>query len=547
MSLLSTRCRGAGCRLAVALVAVALAAVSSSTAQALFQDAPAVAANDFATAALEPPTGLLLDSTCTSSALTTVTVDATWTASPSAFATGYRLERWKGATLDDTVSITPASTTSFTDMTAAPDTTYQYRLVATYENWTSTVVADTVTTGCASAGATSIWRRHNESSPLAASWVGNSIVSTTLTAPVGKWRIMQAAASSNRDEVIAVGVDPNKKITAQTRLGGTWAAVAPNPLATVSDSFWWGFDVAYESGSGDALLVWNNGSTGTEPISSMVFDGTSWTTPTTVTAPLAGEAQQMQLAASPTSDEMILAVSNDSSEDYALVWDGTGWVDSDAQILDSAGGDDRTDVNVAYEQQTGEAMVVYGRNGTFLSYRTWDGAWSNQIDLLAPTGVTGDVRWTTVAADPNSDRLMFGILTHSREIWLTSWTGTFWQNGPIVTNSAAKDTAPTVAVAFEGQSGDALAAWSDSNDIVRYRTWSSGTWAGESPGPDLGDRPNSIMLDARPGTDEIMLGVQDDGRDLNYSLWSGSGFAPHIEVEGNTGENKNQPFTFLWH
>ena len=41
--------------------------------------------------------------------------------------------------------------------------------------------------------------------------------------------------------------------------------------------------------------------------------------------------------------------------------------------------------------------------------------------------------------------------------------------------------------------------------------------------------------------------LQDDGRDLNYSLWSGSGFAPHIEVEGNTGENKNQPFTFLWH
>ena len=79
--------------------------------------------------------------------------------------------------------------------------------------------------------------------------------------------------------------------------------------------------------------------------------------------------------------------------------------------------------------------------------------------------VSGDVRWTMVAADPKSDRLMFGVLTGDNEIWLTSWSGTFWLNGPIVTTIAAKDIAPTVAVAFEGLSGRALATWSDADDV----------------------------------------------------------------------------------
>ena len=65
------------------------------------------------------------------------------------------------------------------------------------------------------------------------------------------------------------------------------------------------------------------------------------------------------------------------------MWDGTNWVDTDAVTLDASGGDDRTDVNVAYEQQSSEAMVVYGRTGTGLRHRTWTGTWSNDASLVA--------------------------------------------------------------------------------------------------------------------------------------------------------------------
>ena len=83
-------------------------------------------------------------------------------------------------------------------------------------------------------------------------------------------------------------------------------------------------------------------------------------------------------------------------------------------------------------------------------------------------------------------------------------------------------------------------------DVVRYRVWSPGVWAGEQHGPDLGDRHDSMMLYPRSGTDDVALNVQDDGNDLNAVIWNGTGFGPHTEVEGNTSEVKNQPFEWVW-
>ena len=163
------------------------------------------------------------------------------------------------------------------------------------------------------------WSRASESDTIAAQWVDPSFTVKELLAPTGRWRIMQTAASRTRDEVIAMGVNAARQVSAQVRApGGAWSSVTPSPLATVSESFWWGFDVAYESVSGDAMLVWNNGTTGTTGLSYRVWNGTAWSAPATITTPLAGEPQQLQLAADPTSDEMVLVVSNDASEDYAL-------------------------------------------------------------------------------------------------------------------------------------------------------------------------------------------------------------------------------------
>jgi hypothetical protein len=70
-----------------------------------------------------------------------------WTASPSAWADGYRLERQAG-TAPPVGRALPLGTTSSTDSPLSNGTTYTYRLTATRGTWSSDPVEATVTPAC---------------------------------------------------------------------------------------------------------------------------------------------------------------------------------------------------------------------------------------------------------------------------------------------------------------------------------------------------------------------------------------------------------------
>ena len=78
----------------------------------------------------------------------TPTANATWTASPSTWATGYRLERSVGGTVEATQTVTPISATSATDSPLVNGTTYSYRLWAYSGTWTSPAVTAGFTPSC---------------------------------------------------------------------------------------------------------------------------------------------------------------------------------------------------------------------------------------------------------------------------------------------------------------------------------------------------------------------------------------------------------------
>jgi hypothetical protein len=103
-----------------------------------------------------------------------------------------------------------------------------------------------------------------------------------------------------------------------------------------------------------------------------------------------------------------------------------------------------------------------------------------------------------------------------------------------------------VGVGFEGVSGHALATYAEGATTVRYRTWEGAGWSAELSAPDSGGNPNSMVLYPRPGSDQVMLAVQDAGNDLNYILWSGTAWGTPREEDTNTAKVTLQPFTFLW-
>ena len=114
-------------------------------------------------------------------------------------------------------------------------------------------------------------------------------------------------------------MDNIASVTGQMWNGLTWTALPFNTLAFTGDTTDQGFDVAYESQSGDAILVWNNGAGGTASVSYRVWDGITWSAEATVTAPDAGVAEELRLEASATGNEMVLIVSDDNTDEWAAV------------------------------------------------------------------------------------------------------------------------------------------------------------------------------------------------------------------------------------
>ena len=72
----------------------------------------------------------------------------TWTPSPSTWATGYRLERSVGGTVQSTATVTPISTSSTSDGPLVSGTTYSYRLWAYHGTWMSTALTTGFTPSC---------------------------------------------------------------------------------------------------------------------------------------------------------------------------------------------------------------------------------------------------------------------------------------------------------------------------------------------------------------------------------------------------------------
>ncbi len=103
------------------------------------------AAHTLSSHTLQPASNLSVTTGC-SLLLLAPEAKLTWTATPSTFATGYKVERWRGSTLEATTTVTPRTTTSLTETGLGTGTTYTWRVYAYYLSWTSSVVSATETT-----------------------------------------------------------------------------------------------------------------------------------------------------------------------------------------------------------------------------------------------------------------------------------------------------------------------------------------------------------------------------------------------------------------
>jgi uncharacterized repeat protein (TIGR01451 family) len=404
-----------------------------------------------------------------------------------------------------------------------------------------------------------VWYSGSGSATRYNPWNGSAFTGAANTASLGTINQgLQGAAAPTRDEKVVIGIDASGVLKGEVWNGSAWTLIPSGSLGSPGFSHQWAYDAAYEQSSGDALIAFADGAS---DLKYATWNGSSWSSATTVSdyAALSGgnTPKKVTLAARPGSNELVMVVTENLGKTMAWIWNGSSW--GSGAVLYSATGGPNTSSAVAYESLSGNIMATYskGFGQTAVYYKIWNGsAWSAESSTAAPAGITTNFNFSSLASDPTSDRIVLGVTTASgtAKTWMNVWDGNAWGASVIGSATAGSVSYPSVDVAFESTSGEALAVFNvDTSPYVYYKFWKPATgWlAVQGLGAAIGAEANLITLSPDPNSNRIMVLAQNISDDLYYTFWPGGNPMspdPAILMETSTGGSaaNSQPFLFLW-
>lgn len=323
------------------------------------------------------------------------------------------------------------------------------------------------------------------------------------------------------------------------------------------------FDLAYEQLSGDAMVVFiDTASDGT--IKYCTYNGSAWTpascgTPSSYTfnAGSTVDAKWVRLVPyqvgmkGARSDEMMMVVVDTNNDIFAARWDGSAW--GNLTTITTTATTSNTQVfDVAWEQSTGDAMVVWGEGTTAStqparykkwtrSNTTWDGS---ATSLPVQTG-THLVNWVAMAGAPTEGKNHIAVfLQTATTAGNNCSTATncsavpyIWDGSSMTKGTQWASTESTlqrgIDVAIESLNSIVNAFFVSSlgatADETGYETWIEGTgFAGGNTDNlagttgDMGDDADGVVIRAHPGSNDIQILGRNIDDSVQQHRWDGS-------------------------
>lgn len=225
------------------------------------------------------------------------------------------------------------------------------------------------------------------------------------------------------------------------------------------------FDIAYETGSGDVMVLYSSNTAGTDELAYRTKSGTmgcgsgSWTAVANLDpVGTTGTVQWVKMAWDrASSSNLITAIWADSNSDLsAMVWSGATWgnepvtaLETNLQVITVA--QDTEDFDVEYETSSGDVIVVWGTavesNVNGVRYSTCNGrtascTWSG---VLTPPTFVDDATNMDISAHPNTDEMVFASIgINQNDLQIGYWNGSAW------TSTANADTSCNNPIAGSG-------------------------------------------------------------------------------------------------
>lgn len=370
-----------------------------------------------------------------------------------------------------------------TDTTVIVSTWFQ----TTAEQFVTNTLSGATTTAQSATVATTadesvvVYAEGNTQTPQYRTWDGNAWSSEASALSVGatiNWIVTKAG--STRDEYIIATIGTDQDITVQVYSNGAWGDLQELTTAH-SDAGMRGVDVAYETLSGDALVVNCDGDA--DP-TYWIWNGSTWTNSGTVNVSSASACGWVRLFSDPTSDEIIVVVRDVTTGAYeAQVWTGSAWGNAVTwgSMIETA----HEGIAGAYEDSGNQAVIAVSNGGAAnFSWRAWNAGWTAASVVNATIG--DDFEAGTIASDDGSDNMALCYVDHDGDIGAVRWTGAAW------TGSIELETTGTrvlnfhndrpVECAYEvggSRDGYLTVAYSDITNI-RFQSWNGASWDAEA-------------------------------------------------------------------
>jgi hypothetical protein len=260
----------------------------------------------------------------------------------------------------------------------------------------------------------------------ASMWSTETSLNPTQTSGVVSWVKMAANPLAASNTIALAWTDGSSDLSAMFWNGTAWSNEPGAALSTTVESATMAadtdaFDMVYETSSGDLMLVWGDAA-GSSGVAGGRYAtctggtaGCTWSAAATITA-IADDTTNIDIAASPTSDEIVLATNGNGSSDVGVgYWNGSSWAGTSG-LDDSATAVSPNHRNVAagWFQNGGtlrSAIIYADADAGGLSYIVGNGAsFAVQSDWTATPVMAGTFNWGEIDMDPaNPERGMFSV------------------------------------------------------------------------------------------------------------------------------------------
>jgi len=236
----------------------------------------------------------------------------------------------------------------------------------------------------------------------------------------------------------------------------------------------------------------------------------------------------------PTGDEFVMA-SIDPDNDVAVTFQTTGGFTAPIEVTASGASYTQRAFDVAYEQLTGDALVVYWiadplGMSSGLGYRTaHNGVMSAQSRLSIITSGLTNVRLYPRAG---SDQILMLGLSSSSSLVGSVWNGSSWGAVSTVALGVASSTKPCFDAAWETVNGRAVIVYGKQGSRKpSFRLYSSAGFSAEAAMADVGGVPQFVRLAPSPMGSNIIFGTETSAGAIAFSTWNGGEWSPAFTAE----------------